>query len=248
MGIQYENAPITEALVDIRVDPAPVTTLKELEGIHELVREQYPVKKKQLQVQGQFSLGDEVGAVARQDQIGFSFGSSDGKQVFQARLNGFTFSRLRPYGNWIELRDEARRLWCFYRSVIGPRKIVRIAVRYINQIDIPVARLDYKDYFYTTPEVSPLLPQELSGFFMQLQMPQPQFSGMLILTQATVAPPAPGMNSVILDLDVFKEEPGLTEDDQVWTTLEELRQRKNAVFEGSLTDRARSLFGERKAY
>ena len=248
MSVQYTNAPIKEALIDIRVDPAPPATLKDLEGIHEYVRGQYPVKQKKLHLQGQFSLGNEVGASARQEQVGFSFRSEDEKQVFQARLNGFTFSRLKPYGTWDELRDEARKLWPLFHEAVGGRRIVRIAVRYINQIDIPVAHLDYKDYFLTTPEVSPALPQDLSGFFMQLQMPQPDFGGMLILTQATVAPPTPDSNSVILDLDVFKERPEFSADDEVWSMLEVLRGRKNEFFEGCLTDRARELFGDRREY
>ena len=96
--------------------------------------------------------------------------------------------------------------------------------------------------------MSPLLPQELSGFFMKLQMPQPDFGGMLVLTQTSVPPAAPDMNSVILDLDVIKEDPEFSSDDEVWAMLEALRDRKNVFFEGCLTDKTRALFGERRVY
>jgi uncharacterized protein (TIGR04255 family) len=248
MGVQYENAPITEALIDIRVEPLPSSNIRDLDAIHELVKDRYPDKHATVHWQGQFSLGTEVGAVAHQAPTGFVFRSSDKKQHFQARLDGFTLSRLRPYGNWLELRDQARELWGAYRAAIGPKKIIRVAVRYINQIDIPLDQLDYKDYFLTTPEVSPLLPQELSGFFMQLQLPQMDFGGLLVLTQSSVIPSVPGVSSVILDLDVFKEDPGFSSDDEVWAMLEVLRDRKNVFFEGCLTDKTRALFGERRVY
>jgi uncharacterized protein (TIGR04255 family) len=129
-----------------------------------------------------------------------------------------------------------------------PAKILRIALRYINQIDIPSLAVDYKDYFRTTPEVSPALPQNLAGFFMELHFPQEDFQGMLILRQAPVAAPAKDMHSVVLDLDVFKESAAGIQEGDAWELLETLRERKNAFFEGSLTDQARSLFGARREY
>ena len=248
MAIHYENAPITEALIDIRVElPTSAKGLQVLESVHDRVKDKYPGKRKRVYVVGQFSAGDEVGASASQTPMGFAFSSEDGKQIFQARRDGFTFSRLRPYGSWPELRDEARHLWDIYREIVKPEKITRVAVRYINQIDIPFPTIDYKDYFRTIPEVSPDLPQALSGFLMQLQFPQTDFEGLLILTQTAIPPPNPATSSVILDLDVFKEtEMVLTED--VWGMLEILRNRKNEFFEGCITERTRSLFGRREEY
>lgn len=249
MAIQYERAPIIEALIDIRVDAGasdiPLTTLDHLQA---KVVAAYPVKRKQVNVIGQFSAGAQVAASATQTQTGFAFSSTDGKQIFQARLDGFTFSRLRPYGNWTELRDEAKRLWNIYRDATGPLRVSRIAVRYINRIDIPLASFDYKDYFRTTPEISPVLPQGLSSFYMELHFPQPDIDGTLILRQAATPPPEPGVGSVILDLDVFKELSSDVEDNELWKLLELLRAKKNEFFEGSLTDKARQLFGARKEY
>lgn len=248
VATQYERAPATEALIDIRVESPAGVSVDGLEGLHEQVSAQYPIKKKRLFVQGQFSAGEEVGATATQKLMGFSFTSRDGKQIFQARLDGFTFSRLRPYGNWNELRDEAWRLWHIYRTCISTPKITRIAVRYINQIDIPVPQIDYKEYFRTTPEVSSDLPQGLSGFFMQLQFPQEDFGGILVLTQTAVPPPAPSTTSVILDLDVFKENADFGSDEESWALLETMRERKNKFFEGCITDKTRALFGKRREY
>jgi uncharacterized protein (TIGR04255 family) len=248
VGTYYENAPITEALLDIKVELPGTLSLQVLESIHNRVRDKYPGKANRNYVESQFSVGDQVSATAKQTPMGFAFSSQDGKQVFQARRDGFTFSRLRPYGNWAELRDEGRRLWNIYREIVNPERITRVAVRYINQIDIPGPAIDYKDYFRTTPEVSPSLPQGLSGFFMQLQFPQPDFEGLLILTQTAVPPPHPDTSSVVLDLDVFKAVTESPSDAEVWDLLERLRNRKNEFFEGSITDRTRELFGERKEY
>jgi uncharacterized protein (TIGR04255 family) len=248
MAVQYEHAPITEALIDIRVENPPSVTLPVLESLQGQVANDYPGKQKRMFLVGEISAGDAVGASASQTQTGFAFLSSDSKQIFQARTDGFTFSRLRPYVTWIQLRDEAERLWMIYRKAARPIRVSRVAVRFINQIDIPKAQVDYKDYFRTTPEISSDLPQGLSGFFMELHFPQPEFSGMLVLRQAAVAPMTPDTTSVVLDLDVFKEISGVISEADIWTLLEELRVRKNQFFEGSLTEEARKLFGKRTEY
>lgn len=248
MPVQYENAPITEALIDIRIDAPAAATLDVLEALYEEVRQHYPVKRRTFQIQGQFSGGDQVGAAAKQSVVGFSLESEDRRQIFQARFDGFTFSRLRPYGNWSELRDEAKRLWRLYYSAVKPERITRVAVRYVNRIDIPAQTFDFKDYFRTAPEVSSALSQDLSDFFMRLQFPQPDFGGLLTLTQAVAPVSHTEMNSVILDLDVFKAGAAMTSDDEAWELLETLRSRKNEYFEGSITDKTRALFGWRKEY
>ncbi len=248
MAIQYENAPITEALIDIRVEAPQALTLQTLEGLHGAIKDRYPGKKKRVYMEGRFSAGVEIGAAAKQTEMGFAFATENGRQIFQARRDGFTFSRLRPYGNWAELRDEARRLWSIYRESVAPRQITRVAVRYINQIDIPPQATDYKVYFRTVPEVSPELPQGLSGFIMQLQFPQEDFGGSLILTETAVPLPSSGAVSVVLDLDVFKDHVEIASDDEVWDLLETLRNRKNEFFEGCITDEARKLFGQKKEY
>lgn len=42
---------------------------------------------------------------------GFLLSSSDKLRIVQARLDGFTFSRLAPYETWERLRDEAKSAW-----------------------------------------------------------------------------------------------------------------------------------------
>src|SRR5207253_4384748 len=108
-------------------------------------------------------------AIGVRTHIGYTFTSSDGLQAFQSRLDGFTFSRLAPYNGWESFCSEARRLWNIYREVTQPQAVTRAAVRYINRLDLPLPIRDLKDYLRTVPEVSPDLPQGLSGYFMQLQ-------------------------------------------------------------------------------
>jgi uncharacterized protein (TIGR04255 family) len=237
----YSRAPITEALIDIRAELPDGVTLATLIDVHSSIKADYPMLENFLIVQGQMVAGASVGATASQTQVGYIFSSSDQKQIFQARLDGFTFSRLAPYDRWETFRNQAQRLWSIYQLVTKPKRISRLALRYINRLDLPLPFGDFKDYLRTVPEVSPDLPQGLSGYFMQLQIPQEDMSAMLILNQALIPPPTPEVVSVLLDIDLFREIDLPDDYSALWDVLEQLHTRTDQVFEACITDRTREL-------
>ena len=239
----YPKAPITEAIIDIRVELPEGTSVAALEKVHEGLETAYPTKKNRIVAEIRGQIGDRgAAAAARSTHDGYLFTSWDEKQVFQARLDGFTMSRLAPYESWEPLRNEAQRLWNVYRSVAKPTKVARLAVRYVNRLDLPLPVRDLKDYLRTVPEVSPDLPQNLAGYFMQLRIPQEDIQSLLLLSQAIIDPAKPGVASIVLDIDVFRVEELPTGEQGVWDFLEVLRNRKNQLFEACITDKARELF------
>lgn len=181
-------------------------------------------------------------ASAQQQPWGYKFISVNGKSIWQSRMDGFTFSQLAPYASWSPFRDEARRLWGRFREKTMPEAIERLAVRYINRIDVPSPGIDLKQYFRTSPEISPDLPQELSGYFMQLTLPQPDLGGAVLINQAIIPPPKPDMVSVVLDIDLFSEQNVPQSEEAIWDFFERLHVRKNEVFEACITDQTRRLF------
>jgi uncharacterized protein (TIGR04255 family) len=100
---------------------------------------------------------------------------------------------------------------------------------------------DFRDFIRFYPEVSADLPPLLAGFFLQVQIPQEDLGGMLILNGAMVPPSGPEVTSVVLDIDVFRQGLKLESDDEVWAVLEAFRLRKNLVFEACITNNTREL-------
>jgi uncharacterized protein (TIGR04255 family) len=248
MATRYENAPITEAIIELKIQEQGPATIEVLKGLEEDLKGTFPNKRKLFNVVGAFSAFEtHVGSSAQQTLVGFQFISSDGKRFFDAKLDGVALHRLRPYSTWGDLRDEARRLWEVYRNRVGEPPICRVATRFINQIDIPGQRFDYKEYLLTLPEISQTLPQGLSSFFMQLQLPQEDSGVMVRLNEMTVPPPSPDASSIVLDIDVVAERQ-FGSDEAAWDLLEKLRDKKNEFFEGCITEKTRKLFGERSQY
>ena len=238
----YPNAPITEAVIDLRVDVPPDVSVVDLAKVQKGEESTYPTVE--IVNEGEFKLvlGPQTVANTSTQHVGFLFRSGDGKHIHQARMNGFTMSRLAPYPSWEDFCLEARRLWDIYRAVAKPSKITRVAVRYVNRIDIPVPFNDFEQYLRTVPVVSPDLPQGLSGYFMRVVMPLEDLFGSAIITETLVEPASPNVVSIVLDIDVFRTYELPSTENKIWALIEQLRDAKNKVFEGCITDEARKLF------
>ena len=248
MAIRYERAPIVEAIIEIQVPSDHGVGVERIdEALSPLLNSDYPKKSATSSFQGQLRVFPNPGSSFETAKIGFDFRSQDGKQVFMAHTGRFAFSRLAPYGTWNDVKAEAQRLWTLYRSIIPVEKASRLAVRYVNKIDFPAAKLEFHEYLKTYPHVTTGAPDLVTNFFMRLEIPQPDIAASTILVLAS----APGQHedvSMILDIDVFKnpaEGAGITE---IWEELELLRERKNLYFESAITDATRRLFGKRTEY
>jgi uncharacterized protein (TIGR04255 family) len=238
----YDRAPIKEAIIDIQIESSPSHTPANFENLETSLPEGYAQRRKLIlgQVRGQME-GGLLTAAANQEQMGYAFVGGEGKHVVHFKVNGFTFSRLAPYQTWEQLRNEAKTLWNSYRQVVGSTPVVRVGLRYVNQLDIPLPVRDLRDFIRVYPEISSDLAQQLAGFFVQVQIPQEDIDAMLIINEAMVPPADPSVVSVVLDIDVIKQGLRLESDDDVWNTMEALRVRKNLVFEGCITNNTREL-------
>jgi uncharacterized protein (TIGR04255 family) len=240
----FPKAPIIEALIDIRTQPPQDASLVKLEALHAFIQVEYPEKQKRTMWEGQFQLKNEKDPLTttRHQLVGYMFKSADGKQAVQFRLDGFTFSRLRPYTRWEEVFSEAKRLWDVYRIHANPVRVNRLATRYINSIEIPSKKFDYDDYFTTAPKMPKGLPQVLTHFFTRVVVPFPDEGVTAIIAQTPSEKPDPINTSVILDIDVFKELSLSPEDAKIDDILAILRNVKNEIFFGSVTDKTKELF------
>ena len=242
---RFEKAPITEALLDIRAQLPRKIDLARLETFHDVVKDKYPTKRER--VLWQFGFQAQPGATPETHKPsggpdGYLFLSPDERQMAQARLDGFTLNRLKPYDKWETFRDEAKQLWQHYIRIASPECVTRLALRYINRIEIPLPIRDLKDYILTTPEVAPGLPQSLDSFFMRLVLPEPRLQAAAIVT-LTIEPIKDNkILPLIFDIDVFREAVLNSNDDELWGIMEQLCNFKNTIFFKSITEKTKELF------
>jgi len=239
------KAPIKEALIDIRVKLSSDFDVKKIDSIYEKIKETYPGKEEQTVSQIQLERQPGKESFKSFTKInGYRYLSINKDKIFQARLDGFTFNRLPPYTIWEELRNEAKRLWLLYKDATSPEVITRVALRYINNLNIPMS-MDFGDYLMAPPALPEGLPQGLDGFLIRLNVHIPELEANAIITQALEPMPVKSDKiPVILDIDVFKEKteaPGI-EEGETWNLLERMRHFKNEVFFKFITEKLKEIY------
>jgi uncharacterized protein (TIGR04255 family) len=239
----YLKAPIVEALIDFRARLPAGTSASSLKNVFQSSAQEFedPLPLSRGIVQVTVEAGHRPDIEQNVEDIGYVFKGIDGRHFVQARHDGFGCSRLAPYDRWETFREHTRRLWDIYRAAAKPEAVTGVTLKYVNRFDIPLPIADFKDYFLTVPEVAPGLPQQLAGFFMQVQIPYSDPTAMLVLTQTLVPPPAMGIGSVALDINLSVDNNVFGTDDELWLLLDKFRDRKNSVFEACLTPKAREL-------
>jgi uncharacterized protein (TIGR04255 family) len=236
LPLHFDNAPIREAIIAIQVHDLPDSIVEELSKLLQDVKDTYPKSTPMSlsQFVGEIS-PQRTAASAHQKSLGLQFNSTDSKQLFQARLNGFSFHRLAPYESWKPFRDEAFRLWGLYRKFVGPVKVLNFSVRYVNALVVPApGRLE--DHLRVYPQLPPEIPQTLGNYYMSLNLPlgdEGSGDGILTMTQ-TLLPSEPETSSILVD-NLFTYAALDVPDGTLWKRIDAVQAVKNRVFLAALT-------------
>ena len=209
------------------------------------ISDKFPIKKDRHKWQGgfKFAEGAQPAMVDTLHEIdGYLFNSSTGNKIVQARMDGFTFNKLKPYTRWEEFSAEALSLWKLYIKIARPEMITRLALRYINRIEIPLPMNEFNEYVLTYPEVGPNIPKGISDYLFRLVIPNMNAGSNAVITQSIdKSRPLTERLPLIFDIDVFKNVK-LSPQHDIMEIMNELRNFKNQIFLNSLTDKTKELF------
>jgi len=225
------KAPIIEAVINIQCQP--VGSLDLVEKFSLEIAEEFPTKKNFYEITAKTTFSKEITTDATRTHTGFRLVSKDEKNVIVAKTNGLIFSRLNPYTHWEELKNGAKKYWVIYNDLLKPKIIDRLAIRYINQIDMAKAE-DLKQYLQLNPKFPELI-GNADNFFLRLVAPQNEIGATLILTEAQTESTSEEKKSFILDIDLFREQQSITNENEIWKTLDLFRDRKNDIFFNAIT-------------
>ncbi len=249
--MRFANSPIVEAIFDIKVKLSDGFKVDDLLTFQKKVGEKYPNNKPQIELSGEFKLEAnlplEIQSVS--NNVGFVFISNDETKFAQVKLDGFTFSQIKPYQNWENFYEEAYKLWQFYTEIAVPKAINRVSLRYINRILIPLEeRIQLQDYMKILPEIPDTLSVTILDYFMRIVVVSPEYSEVkAIINQTIEKNTQPDLEKdnipLILDIDVFQENSLTLDDTEIKYIFEnKLRKFRSEIFFDSITDKTRSLF------
>lgn len=240
MAANYRRAPLVEAVIEFR--------LKDHLGSSDLgrVERRYARANWKSEDLVEFSVtlvGEPVSPLHR--KVGRRFTSADGSEVVHVTESTIGLSALAPYPGWDSYLERMKKVYRDWRKLVGRSHLSRVGVRYVNRIDIPApdrAIVSIDEYLTFTSNKPKIMDAPLRGWSQQVN------GGILAdkisvnLAASTVESPLIDHVSVNLDIDVFSEMVDVPQsDDDIWTLVELIRQRRTEIFEACMTDKLRDL-------
>lgn len=246
MDVSYANPPIKEAVFDVKFVSEEEIDISLIESLYDILSVEYPKKEPINEQKIDFKIGqgdsEENNFQSTIKPTGIRLTSIDGLQVLQLRKDGVTFSRLDPYCGWDNFSKEAERLLDIYIKTVKPNYISRLALRFVNFINIPEITFDVSDYFNTEPSLSKGIKADMRQFFMRQVIESKSDSLMSIINQTTQGYYEDGIK-ILFDIDVFKENINIAYGSQDYKDLlKKLRDFRSEIFENSISDKTRKLF------
>lgn len=235
------KAPIAEAVIEIRANAETEWTEEVISpALRERTRD-YPNVISERATLQQFQLQPGAEIEVRKPTVswrGLRCSWADGLQVSQFYRDLFSFSRLKPYTTWNEFQKEAIRLLKIHQGLARCSTVVRIGVRFINRIEVPINGLAIDKYLTIAPrEVALGNHLSLMGFFHQDNLAVPGHPYAVTLTRTIQGPldVAKTIAGVILDIDVFSLVAMEFDLETIADHLDKMRWVKNKIFFASIT-------------
>lgn len=208
--------------------------------------EGFPVMKTRQSIQVDLDLqdGDSKPEAPLTAIDGFLFESPDKSKVVQFRLDGFGFSLVRSYSTWERLVDKAFHYWNIYTEYARPVSIVRIGTRFINRFPEPLDQ-PISEVLVVPPRMPIEDGLKLRDSLQQMQIEasdgsRAQFIQAIVTRDETY--------ELTIDIDAYRrlntaEEIEVPiETDSLLPYLNRLRDLKNDLFFGSVTERSLAPF------
>lgn len=244
-NMPYSRAPIIEAIFDIQTALPDTFKVEQFDLWYERLKKNYPEKQIRREISASFTAnpGNEPRVEHSDKPIGHILRNEEHGKVVQATMSGFTFSKLAPYTDWETFSAEAFALWQDYTKLTHPIGISRVALRYVNRIELPRTMKNFQEYITTVPEIAEGLPHSLTEMFMRIVIPNIEKQITAIVTETIDAPNATNKSvPLIFDIDVFKNIDLASNSQDIYSIFADLREYKNAIFEKSLTEKAKEGF------
>ena len=135
-----QHAPITEALVDLRSAPTvDFTQAGVLDRLKKALSDRYSKHSQRGAFEALVEVRHgqpQVPKATDRGLHGHFFESSDGCDIAQFRVDGFTYNRLAPYTDGGAVIKEALRLWNLHVEVARPNVVIDIDAFQIGEFDV----------------------------------------------------------------------------------------------------------------
>jgi uncharacterized protein (TIGR04255 family) len=162
--------------------------------------------------------------------------SADQKSVLHFMREGLFVSFLPPYKGFPECIEDIARYWALYQQSFAPEQVVRIGIRYINLLRIPMeeGNVRFEEYFKLLTFYPVDGPFHLHRFHNQFEVSEPEF-GIPARVIFTSTKETREELEVVLDIEAYEEVPKAPNDPSLWSRFDHARKWAFKLFTNTLT-------------
>ncbi|MDN7024019.1 TIGR04255 family protein [Methanoculleus sp. FWC-SCC1] len=238
----YRNPPVIEAVCEFRFPPDTPWDAAIPERLYERLKEEFPhrevQKGQELEItQGNSGVSQKVISVERTILY-----SENRKILLHIGNHILAINCLQPYPSWKVFQPKIQQTFNAIQEVTGITGIDRIGLMYLDKIEIPEETGKLKDYFNFHPGIGEHLPQKFVNFIVGCDFPFADMRDICRLQLTRAMQEKPGNSAFILTTDYFLAKRQAIAPDEVFEWLENAHREVREIFEGSVTDKLRSLF------
>lgn len=236
---QYLNPPITEAVCEFHFEPSQAWDATFAGLIYPKLRRRFPKRQSGVHYKATVGPGSEAVSQKLEQVPQVRFLTNDETIGVRLRVNELAVSHFRPYTGWHKFLPLIEKSFEAYSSIVKPKSISRIGLRYINKFQFTEKVFDLEDYFNFYPYIVSTKLQTYLDFICGIVVPFDEAKdGLRIQTGREQLEEDQGVN-VILDLDYFRSQNIQATFKRSSNWLKKAHDRIEEAFEGCITDSTR---------
>ncbi len=248
MGQRYPKPPVIEALCEIRLS-AETPWDATIPGLfYETIRAVFPRKEQRIVQEIEFSMEPHGLQQRIRSTERMLFYAENRPLLVQVGPRVLAVNALKPYPSWSGFKPYIEKAWQCFQQVVDVKGIERVALRYINRIELSCKPNEIGRFFAFHLDLGPRLPGDrlvhfgLEGVFAFAKLRDR--CRVKLFPETNDETKDSTTMALILDIEYFLARPGGVTPDNVVTWIEEAHDRVEEMFEGSITDALRRQFGE----
>ena len=236
--------PIVEALVDLRAsvpgDP------KMFNALADELKDEFPGNEQRRDFEAKIEIRDGKLVLPRVDSSAFGgirVANADQTLYVQFRPDGFTLNNMKVYMGGDQFIDKALTLWELLVEHTRPEIVSRVALRYVNRLELPLKSGDeFAQYLTSSPELPEGAPQPISQFLSRIVGHDEERAATAVVVQQLKKQQGGQSVAITVDIDVFRTGNFPVDSAALREILGSLRMLKNETFFSLLTDETVSFY------
>lgn len=240
------NPPVVVALFQLKYNTAGIK-LEDFLKFDSQLKKHFPLRKNNIQVgidlgESSIALGLSKISATSDAKIGsYIYSSVDQKIKFEISNDTITYIDERPYQGWLNFKESTLKYLSILSELLSDNEVFRLSIRFINRFtfdnfDSP------QDYFKTlissTEDNQLPFPLQQYGFRLFMDIPETDIYSIVNQNVENIR-----SNSFIytFDIDVLNKQRLLFDKDSIAENMETLRDVKNEIFFGNITQKTLDL-------